>query len=93
MISLGVSISSSKRAFAWLFAALAAIVFVPAFLAGPASASANLAWSAPVAVNPFAETTGLDGVSCLSPSECVAVDSNGQEVTFNPQAPQGAAAL
>jgi hypothetical protein len=35
----------------------------------------------------------IDGVACPSVSECVAVDTGGDAVTFNPQAPDGATLL
>ncbi|MGP0049012.1 MAG: IPT/TIG domain-containing protein, partial [Solirubrobacteraceae bacterium] len=43
----------------------------------------GISWSGPIAL----DNTGLGGVSCPSATQCTAVDSDGQEVTFNPTAP------
>ena len=61
-----------------------------ALLAVPNVAHASLAWSVAVTVDSHAAGTGLDAVACPSASLCVAVDGQGREATFNPQAPQGA---
>ncbi len=60
-----------------------------ALFAAPAAASAELTWSAPAAVDPEASGVALNRVACPSTTQCTAVDGQGQEVTFNPQAPQG----
>jgi hypothetical protein len=77
---------------------LAALLFVlvGVFVAGAASARADLfSWSSPIALGMTG--TGRPGagefprVACPSALQCTAVDSAGQEVTFNPSAPASAA--
>jgi hypothetical protein len=64
-------------------------VLVGVFVVGAVSARADLfSWSSPIAL-------GIAGSSarvvCPSAMQCTAVDSAGQEVTFNPSAPASAA--
>jgi hypothetical protein len=58
-------------------ALIAAFVLV----ALPASAAAALTWTAPTKVD---GTASINAVTCVSTTECVAVDGSGSEVTFNP---------
>ena len=67
---------------AWLLGVLAAGVL---WLA-PASASAALVWSAPVFLNAGADS-GLVDLACPTSTLCVAVDSAGREVSFDPADP------
>src|SRR5579871_1032892 len=70
--------------------AAAVAVCLLAGIAAPASASSDLTWSSPFAVDPHQQAVGLSGVSCPSTTECVGIDGRGDETTFNPQSPQGA---
>ncbi len=56
-------------------------------LAAPSSAFARLSWTGPVGQDTAGNGPALIAVACPSTSECVAVDVNGGEETFNPSAP------
>jgi len=66
---------------------VAVVVSVGVFVALPGSALAALSWSPPASVD---AGNALSGVACPSSSVCVAVDSIGHEVTFDPASPGGA---
>ena len=72
----GVSRDGSR----FLLACVASCAFL---CAAPASALAQLTWSAPSAI----ETGALTSVACVAAIQCTAVDGGGREVTFNPQSP------
>src|SRR5690349_315983 len=63
-----------------LIAAVSVLVMLPA------AATAALSWSAPAAVDANGAQP-LTGIACPSSTQCVAVDSSGQEVSFNPGSP------
>jgi hypothetical protein len=63
------------------------VVAVGVFIAAPGSALAALSWSPAASVD---MGNALTGVACPSESVCVAVDSTGHEVMFDPAAPGGA---
>lgn len=52
----------------------------------PSSASAALSWSAPVFLDAGADS-GLVDLACPTATQCVAVDSDGREVSFDPARP------
>jgi hypothetical protein len=66
---------------------LAIVVSVGVFVALPGSALAALSWAPAASVD---VGNALSGVACPSGSVCVAVDSTGHEVTFDPASPGGA---
>jgi hypothetical protein len=66
--------------------ALGASVFVLA-LGAPSSAFARLSWTGPVGQDTAGNGPALIAVACPSTTECVAIDVNGGEETFNPSAP------
>jgi Bacterial Ig-like domain (group 3)/Putative Ig domain len=66
---------------------VAVVASVGVFVALPGSALAALSWSPPASVD---VGNALSGVACPSGSVCVAVDSTGHEVTFDPASPGGA---
>lgn len=55
----------------------------------PAGAHAAIVWSSPVPIDRDSLGT-LAAVACPSPGQCTAVDSSGQQVTFDPSAPDAA---
>jgi hypothetical protein len=58
----------------------------------PATAAAAPVWSAPTFLDTgieLADNPGLTGIACPAASECVAVDSDGHEVVFDPADPGG----
>jgi Bacterial Ig-like domain (group 3)/Putative Ig domain len=66
---------------------MSVVVSVGVFVAVPGSALAALSWSPAASVD---VGSALSGVACPSGSVCVAVDSTGHEVTFDPASPSGA---
>ena len=66
---------------------MSVVVSVGVFVALPGSALAALSWSPPASVD---VGNALSGVACPSSSVCVAVDSIGHEVMFDPASPGGA---
>jgi hypothetical protein len=64
-------------------------VILPTLAPQSAVALPALSWSAPFPIdrNAAPPERSLHGVACLSTSECVAVDSQGRELTFNPGSP------
>ncbi len=67
---------------------LAIALALPALLllGFPGAARASLTWSAPSPID-RTQSGRLQGVACPSPSQCTAVDGDGQQVTFNPSSP------
>ena len=78
------SLSGAGRA----ASAVATVVCCLAFSASPAAAGTGLSWSAPRPVDQQEAGIALNRVACPSSTQCTSVDGQGQEVTFNPQAPQ-----
>ena len=79
---------------AWKSCRLATVlggVCVALLLVGPAAAGGRTSWSPALEIDRAGPGLALAGVSCPTVHECVAVDDVGQEVTFNPLAPDGAA--
>jgi hypothetical protein len=63
---------------------LATLVLAGVLLGSPGAAQAALSWSAPVSID---QQGLITSVACPSASRCVAVDENGDEVTFDPASP------
>ncbi|HEY2654765.1 MAG TPA: hypothetical protein VGI55_03190, partial [Solirubrobacteraceae bacterium] len=69
--------------------ALAVFLLLPA----PARAATGLTWSAAIPVDRHAAGVGMTGVACPAATQCTAIDQQGSEVTFNPEAPANVTAL
>jgi hypothetical protein len=69
--------------------ALAVFLLLPA----PARAATGLTWSAAIPVDRHAAGVGMTGVACPAATQCTAIDQQGKEVTFNPEAPANVTAL
>src|SRR5437660_217240 len=66
--------------------AMAVAILALALLVLPGTARASLSWSGPFAIDQNGGNI-LAAVACPSSSQCIAVDQNGQAVTFNPGSP------
>jgi hypothetical protein len=75
----------------WRSGVLVAAILSLAGLVFPIAAQASFSWS-PAAPVDQSSGSPLAGVACPSGTECVAVDSEGREVTFNPASPGSPAA-
>jgi hypothetical protein len=80
---------SLRRQVGLRVAVLMAIGF--ALLFGASPAAAKLSWSGPLAPDTGGSGPALTSVACPGVGECVAVDVNGGEVTFDPRSPGPAA--
>ena len=69
--------------------ALAVLLLLPT----AASAGTELTWSAAIPVDRHAAGVGMTGVACPAATQCTAIDQQGNEVTFNPEAPANVTAL
>ena len=77
----------STRQASLVFALGASVLMLALALAAPSSAFARLSWTGPVGQDTAGNGPALIAVACPSTTECVAVDVNGGEETFNPAAP------
>ena len=63
------------------------VVVVALVVAPPVASAAARSWSAPISLDKTGGQQALYGVACPSATQCTAVDSIGQQVTFNPTSP------
>jgi hypothetical protein len=62
---------------------LVSLIVITLALTLPATASAELTWSGPIALD-HNGATSLIAVACATTTQCTAVDQIGQQVTFSP---------